>query len=251
MTTTKIFTLIELLVVISIIAILAAMLLPALNKAREKSRTASCISNNKQIALAGISYGNDFSSDFPVDIRFTGCKTCGVNHRTVGQNLSCGKYVTPGGKLWYCPSGPIDDSDGDGITDVQWFTYGAYRYDGKKCIYKPSVITVGSATGYDYRILHTKKLARPTTVIFTIDSLLGSTMKQSYQVTMNGTGPYPSARHSGKLLANYADGHSSPVDPEEFFKMIAENKNDYYGNQISGNSWNYYVNDGAQMAKNF
>jgi prepilin-type N-terminal cleavage/methylation domain-containing protein/prepilin-type processing-associated H-X9-DG protein len=59
------FTLIELLVVIAIIAILAAILFPVFAQAREKARASTCLSNQKQIALAFQMYAQDYDETFP------------------------------------------------------------------------------------------------------------------------------------------------------------------------------------------
>ncbi len=59
------FTLLELLVVIAIIAILAALLLPVLSRAKQRAQGVLCLNSGKQIMMAMILYGNDYTDFFP------------------------------------------------------------------------------------------------------------------------------------------------------------------------------------------
>ena len=63
------FTLVELLVVIGIIAVLVGVLLPTLGRAREQGRSAACLSNMRQIAIAFIMYANDNKGWLPASAR--------------------------------------------------------------------------------------------------------------------------------------------------------------------------------------
>jgi prepilin-type processing-associated H-X9-DG protein/prepilin-type N-terminal cleavage/methylation domain-containing protein len=101
------FTLVELLIVIAIIAILAGLLLPALNKAKEASKKSACIGNMKQMVLALNLYGDDYNKYSPLT-GWAYFQTPEMPPQAAGMWYNELRSYLGNEKVMICPSAPVE-----------------------------------------------------------------------------------------------------------------------------------------------
>ncbi len=217
------FTLIELLLVIAIIAILAAMLLPALNRVRSEGKRITCENHLKQLALCVPMYAADNAGRLPDNNPGAQPENTWVPGNLLRPSDATNQVLIRQSKLfpyanhpgvYRCPADP---SQSNGLPRVRSYSMNGWvgsRYmDGDQ----------GSAGYPKFRtFVRDTELgtAGPANIWLIIDEHELSINDAWFQVTMNDSQPfasYPATRHERAYCLNFGDGHVEQFklrDPE-------------------------------------
>ncbi len=210
------FTLIELLIVIAIIAILAAMLLPALNKARARAQVSQCQGNVKQIMTGILTYTTDSEDYLPPSIQsYDGDRKTAVYWLSViYPYVGGGQYTIPVPddftltKVFTCPAAQPQDTSTWKVNGITWshYVYQAQLGDCRGAPYYP-------ANAW-YRPVKVSRIYHPTMQGIVTDKGFSDRTYDYLDLfedikdivtPLTGCGT-----HGGETNVGYADGHVKP-----------------------------------------